>query len=164
MTEKTNSGSPLVSNKFLNTLLLVLLIPYIIVALLIGILWRMVLYLAVWIAWGSHKRYVLFVYSDSLIWKEYIENEILPHIQDRAVFLNWSERKTWRHISLAVLVFRHFGGHRNFNPMAVVFRPFKLVKEIRFYEAFREFKEGDPERVEKLKAELFETIGVKSVR
>jgi hypothetical protein len=98
------------------------------------------------------------VYSNSPIWKAYIEKEILPTIQNQAVILNWSERKNWKN-SLAVLAFRYFGGQRNFNPMAVVFRPLRLAKTYRFYEAFKEFKYGNPDKVEQLKSRLLNDIG-----
>jgi hypothetical protein len=99
------------------------------------------------------------VYSDSPIWKEYIEREILPYIQDYAVILNWSERRKWKS-SLAVLAFRYFGGYRNFNPMALVFRPFHFVRTYRFFEAFKDLKKGDPKQVEEIKKELFRNLGV----
>lgn len=143
--------------KILITLLLISLSPILIVVLLLYILWGAALHLAIWLTWKNQR--VLFVYSNSSIWKDYMEREILPHIQDRAVILNWSERRTWRN-SLAVLAFRYFGGYRNFNPIGIVFRPFRLVKTYRFFEAFKEFKYGHPEKVEEVKKELFEILGV----
>lgn len=76
------------------------------------------LYLAVWLVWCVRGRYVLLVYSDSPIWRDYFKNEIIPVLDKRAVTLNWSQRKRWR-LSLAVLAFRRFGGRREFNPLAV---------------------------------------------
>ena len=104
---------------------------------------------------------MLFVYSNSPTWKEYIEREILPHLQNQAIILNWSERKTWK-TSLPVLAFRYFGKDRNFNPMVIVFRPFHFVKTYRFYEAFKDFKHGNTGKVEEIKRALFETLGVES--
>jgi len=96
------------------------------------------------------------VYSDSPTWKEYVEREILPYIQDRAVILNWSERRNWKN-SLAVLAFRYFGGYRNFNPIGMIFRPFRFVKTYRFFEVF---KHGDVKRVEEIRRELFDDLRV----
>ncbi|HLO13901.1 MAG TPA: hypothetical protein VK206_03665 [Anaerolineales bacterium] len=115
------------------------------------------MYFAIWLIW--RKQFVVFVYSDSPTWKDYIAREILPYLPDRAVILNWSERKKWKN-SLASLVFKYFGGYRNFNPIALVFRPFHLVKTYRFFEAFREFKHGNPKKVEKIKKELFDDLGI----
>ena len=140
-------------------LLLITLSPILIVAVFLHLLWGAMLCMAIWLTWK--KQRVLFVYSDSPIWKDYIEKEILPYIQDSAVILNWSERRNWK-TSLAGLAFRYFGGYRNFNPMAIVFRPFHLVKTYRFYEAFKDFKHGKPGKVEEIKRELFETLGVES--
>lgn len=102
---------------------------------------------------------MIFVYSDSPTWKEYIETEILPNLQDRAVILNWSERRNWKY-SLAVLAFRYFGGYRNFNPIALVFRPFRFLKAFRFFEAFKEYKRGNPENVQRLKKDFFAEMGM----
>jgi len=150
--KKTNGAS-----KVLLTLLLIILSPLLIIPILLYFLWGAILYLAIWLTW--RKQFVVFVYSNSPIWKDYIEREILPHIQNRAVVLNWSERRKWKN-SLAVLVFRYFGGYRNFNPMGIVFRPFRFVKTYRFFEAFRGVKYGDPKKVEEIKKELFDDIGI----
>jgi hypothetical protein len=99
------------------------------------------------------------VYSNSPTWKDYVEREILPRIQDHAVILNWSERRIWKN-SLAVLAFRYFGGFRNFNPMGMIFRPFRFVKTYRFFEAFQEFKHGEPQKVEEIKRDLVASLGI----
>jgi hypothetical protein len=130
--KKGNGGS-----KVLQTLILLLLLsPYLIIVALFYALWGLILYIAIWLT--LNKQFVVFVYSDSPTWKDYIEREILPYIQNRAVILNWSNRKKWKN-SLAVLAFRYFSGYRNFNPLGMVFRPFHFVKTYRFFEAFQEF-------------------------
>jgi len=150
--KKLNTGS-----KALIALLVISLSPILLIAVLLYVLWGIALYVAIWLTWK--KQFTLFVYSDSPIWKDYIEKEILPHIQDSAVILNWSERRHWKN-SLAVLAFRYFGGYRNFNPMALVFRPFHLVRTYRFFEAFKGFKHGNAKKVQKIKEELFENLRI----
>ena len=144
-------------SKFLVFLFLIIFLPIVLLYLLLYLLWGILLYLAIWLTWRG--RSVLFVYSNSPVWKDYIENEILPRIQNQSIILNWSERKTWK-TSLSVLAFQYFGKDRNFNPIAIVFRPFHLVKTYRFYEAFKDFKHGRPRKVEEIKRALFETLGV----
>jgi len=85
---------------------------------------------------------VLFVYSDSPIWHEYMTTQILPLVQERAVILNWSERKRWSRWTLGVAVFHHFGGAGDFNPLVVVFRPLRLARIFRFWSAFKDLKRG----------------------
>jgi hypothetical protein len=138
-------------------LLLVLLSPIVLVGVMLYGLWSLALYVAIWSLWCPRGRYVLFVSSDSPIWRDYVEREILPKLQGRAVILNWSQRKRWNR-SLAVAAFRHFGGDRAFNPLAVVFRPFRFARTFRFFEPFQEFKRGRPEKVESLKERLFDTL------
>jgi hypothetical protein len=145
------------ASKALITLVLISLSPILIFVVLLYFLWGAILCVAIWLTWKN--RLVLFVYSDSPTWKDYIEREILPHIKDRAVILNWSKRRNWKN-SLAVLAFRYFGGHRNFNPIGIVFRPFRRVKTYRFFEAFKEFKYGNSEEVEEIKKKLFEVLEV----
>lgn len=137
--------------------LFVLLSPLILVGAILYGLSGLVLYVAIWLGWCLRGRHVLLVYSDSPIWREYIEKEILPRLEGRAVVLNWSERKRWKN-SLAVLAFRRFGGWRAFNPLVVVFRPFQFAKVFRFFEPFQEFKHGNSEKVGKMKTELFEAL------
>jgi hypothetical protein len=143
------------ASKALSIFMLIGLSPILIVVLSLYFLWGAILYLAIWLTW--RKQFAVFVYSDSPTWKDYIEREILPYIQDDAVILNWSERRNWKN-SLAILAFRYFGGQRNFNPIAIIFRPFRLVKTYRFFEAFQEFKHGDAKKVEEIKKELFDLL------
>lgn len=144
-------------SKALIAFLLIILSPILVVVVLLDLLWGAILYLAIWLTW--REKLIVFVYSDSPTWKDYIGREILPSLQGRAVILNWSERKKWK-TSLAVLAFRYFGGHRNFNPIGMIFRPFHFVKIYRFFEAFKDFKHGDPKRVEDMKGKLFEDLGI----
>lgn len=86
-----------------------------------------------------------------------MEKEVLPYIRDRAVILNWSERRHWKN-SLAVLAFQYFGGHKNFNPLGMVFRPFHSAQIYRFYEAFIKFKQGDVQKVENVRRNFLDDI------
>lgn len=113
--------------------------------------------LSVWRKWCRQGKYVLFVYSNSPNWHDYIEERILPHIKDCSIILNWSERKKWSP-GLATKVFKYYGGYSDFNPMAVVFQPFKKTRVFPFYQPFREHKHGNPEALEKMEREFFESI------
>jgi hypothetical protein len=148
-----SSKKPNTASKAFIALLLIILSPFLIITVFLYLLWGAILYFAIWLTWKEQR--VLFVYSNSPTWKEYIEREILPHIQDRAIILNWSERRNWKN-SLAVLAFRYFGGYRNFNPIGMVFRPFRFVKTYRFFEAFKDFKHGDVQKVEEIRKEFFD--------
>jgi hypothetical protein len=90
------------------------------------------LHIIIWSWWCARRRDILFVYSDSPIWHDYIEQNILPYLGNRAFVLNWSQRKRW-HFSLTRMAFYHFGGeHREFIPLGVVFRPFRRTRTFRF--------------------------------
>ena len=117
------------------------------------------LYLIIWALWNTRGKDILFVYSDSPIWQEYVETQILPRIASRAVILNWSQRKKWR-LSFARFVFINFGGYRAFNPLGVVFHPWCKGKVFRFWQPFRDYKHGNTAALEKMQKEFFETVGI----
>ena len=143
------------------------MIPLLPVAIVVGIVAMLAfglasacMHLIVWTWWTMRGRDVLFVYSDSPIWHDYVEVHILPYLGDRAIVLNWSQRKRWR-FSIARLAFHHFGGYRQFNPLAVVFRPFHRTRVFRFWEPFREFKHGRPGALRKVESEFLSLIGAR---
>ena len=130
---------------------------YLAVALPLLALYSLCLRIAVWSWWCLRGRDILFVYSDSPVWHDYIEQRILPRLGKRAIALNWSQRKRWR-FSLKRIAFYHFGGDREFNPLAVVFRPFRRTRTFRFWQPFRDFKHGRPEELQKMEDEFFALI------
>ena len=91
-------------------LLIPLLLPLMALAVTLWFLHRMTLYLLVWLLWLPKGKDILFVYSDSPIWKEYMTQQLLPLVEQRAVVLNWSERSKWPKWSLAARVMRYIGG------------------------------------------------------
>ena len=134
--------------------LLPLLVPLVIIALAAFAIHRTALYLLVWLLWIPRGKDTLFVYSESPIWREYMTEQVLPLIQERAVVLNWSERGTWKRWRLTQQLFFAFGRRREFNPMVVVFRPLRRARIFRFFSAFKEWKLGDKQPVERLTNDL----------
>ena len=98
------------------------------------------------------------VYSDSPIWHEYMTTQVLPLVQERAVVLNWSERTKWSRWSLAVAVFHHFGGAGDFNPLVLFFKPLRMASIYRFWSAFKDWKRGYKEPVERLTQALVASL------
>src|SRR4051812_24296772 len=96
--------------------LLPLLIPLIVLVLVLFLLHRAALYALVWILWLPSGKDTLVIYSDSPIWHDYMTQQILPFVEERAMVLNWSVRKKWHRWSLPVQIFRSFGGRYAFNP------------------------------------------------
>jgi hypothetical protein len=147
--------------KILGAALVVLLLPIILLALLmfgVSMLYCGALYLLVWLVWLPNGKDILFVYSDSPIWHDYMTREILPLVERRAVVLNWSERSKWPQWSLGVSVFQRFGGTRDFNPLVVLFRPLQRARTFRFWPAFKDWKRGYREPVERLRQELLSAL------
>ena len=133
--------------------------PFIILYLIIYGFYALALYLLVWLCWIPKGKDILFIYSDSPVWHDYVQNEIIPYIKSRAVILNWTERKKWAEKrSLQALLFKNFGGYSEFNPLALYFRPFRLVKSYRFRSAFRDWKHGKTKPLEDLKNQFLADI------
>jgi hypothetical protein len=148
------------------------LVPFIVVlalaslplVLIFGIVrWliRFALLVVVWTTWIPRGRRALVVYSNSSVWQSYFEANVIAPLGDRAVVLNWSERKHWKQ-SLPVMLFRSFSEGREFNPLVIVFPPYRRPQYFRFYEAFRAYKHGRPEGVEEIRARMFQALDVAS--
>jgi hypothetical protein len=133
------------------------------VALLFWLVAAVLLLLVVWTAWGPRGRRALVVYSNSPIWQEYFEHQVLPELGDRAVVLNWSDRARWP-LSLPVALFRMFAGTREFNPLAIVFRPFAWPRRFRFYGPFQAYKHGRAGEVDEMRRRLLNEFGPRPVR
>ncbi len=100
----------------------------------------------------SRGRTILFVYSNSPNWQQYVEANLLPLLGNRALVLNWSERRNWSRWEGGF--FDRFAGSREFNPVALVYRPYGGVEVIRFHQAFLDFKHGNDALLRAAEAEL----------
>jgi len=159
--------------------LFIILLPVIIVYLLLWGIWHSLcglwLRFAVRIKWLPEGKNMLFVYSDSPNWKEYIESNILPRISDKAVVANWSERSKWDWTNkpLELRIFRHWTGvyryihgrgkkekwyGRDFNPVAITFAPWWRVRVFRFWKAFKDHKHGKDKKLRELEHQLYRTL------
>lgn len=141
--------------------ILVPLIIFFLLALAIVVpLSYLLVYGSIWSSWLTRGKDILFIYSDSPIWRDYMLSEILPLVENRAVILNWSERNSWNRWSLRVLAFKLFAGQKAFNPLIVIFRPFRSAQKFRFWPAFHEWKQGNKRAVEELKQEVTRALSV----
>jgi len=139
----------------------IVLLPVLAVGLLLWLLSALFLLSVVWLTWCPRQRYAIVVYSNSPIWQEYFETQIIPRLGQRAVVLNWSERKHWK-LTLPVVLFWVFGGSREFNPIAIVFEPWRWPRAFRFYKAFRSFKRGVSADVDTLSLEFFRLLDARA--
>ncbi len=109
--------------------------------------------------WRSEGKVILFVYSESPNWEDYIEQEIMPKLSHCAVFLNYSRRAEWKNkMPLEAKIWEQWGGSREFNPIAIVLPDRGKVETIRFYRAFRNFKHGEDGLLRQKEAELFSLV------
>jgi len=67
--------------------------------------------------WAKKGKNILFIHSNSPNWQQYLEENIIPKIDKKAVLLNWSERSKWeKKKPLEAKLLSHFGGYYEFNP------------------------------------------------
>ncbi|HLW52871.1 MAG TPA: hypothetical protein VKW06_08505 [Candidatus Angelobacter sp.] len=145
-------------NLALLLLLAPLIIPLVAISLVCIALNRGVTYLLIWLTWLPQGKNVLFVSSESPVWQQYMAEQILPLVKERAIVLNWSERSRWPWWSFPAHVFRTFAGTREFNPLVLVFRPLHRKLSFRFFRAFRDWKHGDPGMVDQLRRDLMAAL------
>ena len=138
--------------------LVVILAPLVLFVVLTWLLHGVALNVLVWLCWCTRGRHLLLIYSDSPIWHDYVEEHLIPRLPPTTVVLNWSERRTWRWHALPVMIFRYFGGTREFNPMVVAFRPLRWTKTFRFWKPFQDYKHGNPRSLEKEEHRLFSFV------
>jgi hypothetical protein len=144
---------------FAGIALLIVFLPLVLVLLLLWFVAAIGLHLLTLVMWSPRGRNVLFVYSDSPVWKEYVENSILPRLPKSAVILNWSQRNRWPTLSLAVWLFRFYGGGREYNPLALVIRPLRGPRVFRFWRALKDLKHGKVETLNRVEATFLKEIG-----
>jgi hypothetical protein len=106
--------------------------------------------------WQSQGRDLLLVYSNSPNWKRYVEEKWIPRWGNRAVVLNWSERRIWqRERRPEVALFRAFAGDREFNPLGIVVpQKGRAARVVRFWRAFRDYKHGKDHSLRVAEAKL----------
>jgi len=165
--------------KFIENLyvvLFILFIPIILVGIAVYGLWH--LFYGLWLGllvkkqWYPQGKKLLFVYSNSPNWQEYIEQNIFPKLSEKAMIINWSERNTWDFgKTLETKVFKHWTGSTrfwekgkkkwsgtDFNPIAITFMPWWRIRVFRFWQAFKEHKHGKDRLLKKTETDLFKTI------
>ncbi len=104
-------------------------------------IYRFGLKVGFWIRHGRKGKFILFVYSDSSNWKDYIETEILPRIETHSIVLNWSKRREWEtRMSFETQVFNHWAGSGEFTPTALILPLIGKVKVIRLWQPKRHAK------------------------
>jgi hypothetical protein len=158
MTRRQRSFREKLGNAVLVVVLLPFVLPLALLAVTLALLHRATLWLLVQLLWLPRGKDVLLVYSDSPIWHDYMVNEIAPLVAERAVVLNWSERRQWHWWSLAVHVFRSYGGGREFNPLVLLFHPLRRARIFRLWPAFQDWKRGYPEPLERAKQEILTAL------
>jgi len=141
--------------------LLVVCAPVAVAAVALQCAYALGLSALVWATWCRRGRDILFVYASSSGWAGWAENEMLPRIRHRSVVLDWSCKKSWIYgWSLAAAVFRHFGGRREFCPIAIRFRPFRPCGTYRFFRPLRLWKKhGNRTALDALQTRFFHDAG-----
>ena len=109
--------------------------------------------------WEPEEKFILFVYSESPNWQEYIEKNIIPKLQPNVTTLNWTKRSEWKDDEpLEAKVLKHWGGDREYNPLAVVFPKKGKVETVRFFKAFKDYKHGNDKLLKQQEDNLYQIV------
>lgn len=112
-----------------------------------------------WLRHGRKGQRILFVYSDSSIWKDYIETNILPRIASHSIVLNWSKRREWgSRMQLESKLFEQWAGPGEFLPVAILFSPMGKAIAFRLWELSGKAKHGKARVSKEAEQALFETV------
>ena len=102
---------------------------------------------------------ILFVYSDSSNWKDYIETNILPRIQAHSIILNWSKRREWEsRMRLETKLFNQWAGPGEFIPVAILFSLTGNVRTFRLWQISRDSKHGKGSPSREAEQALFDAV------
>ena len=112
-----------------------------------------------WLRHGRKGKIILFVYSDSSNWKDYIERNLLPRIETHSIILNWSKRREWgSRMQLETKLFDHWAGPGEFVPVAVLFSPVGKARTFRLWQLSENPKHGKVRISKEAEQALLETV------
>ena len=112
-----------------------------------------------WLRHGRKGKRILFVYSDSSNWKDYIETKILPRIEAHSIILNWSKRGEWEsQMQFETKLFNQWAGPSEFVPVAIVFSPMGKARIFRLWQPSENPKHGKVRVSKGAEQALFETV------
>jgi len=120
---------------------------------------RFALRVRFWLRHGRKGKRILFVYSDSSNWKDYIETNILPRIEAHSIILNWSKRREWgSRMELETKLFNQLAGPGEFVPVAILFSPIGKATAFRLWQFSENPKRGKVKVSKEAEQAFFETV------
>ena len=120
---------------------------------------RFVLKFRFWVRHGRKGKVILFVYSDSSNWKDYIEAKILPSLEGCSVILNWSKRREWESsMQFEARLFNQWAGSGEFTPTAILFPLLGKVKVFRLWQLSQNPKHGRNKLSKEAEQSLFAAV------
>ncbi len=112
-----------------------------------------------WLRHGRKGKKILFVYSDSSNWKDYIETKILPRIEAYSIILNWSKRGEWEsQMQFETKLFNQWAGPGEFVPVAILFSTIGKARTFRLWQLSQNPKQEKVRVSKEAEQALFETV------
>jgi len=108
---------------------------------------------------GRKGKVILFAYSDSSDWKDYIEKKILPRLETCSVILNWSRRREWESsMQFEARLFNQWAGSGEFTPTAILLPLLGKVKVFRLWQLSQNPKHGKNNVSKEAEQSLFAAV------
>jgi hypothetical protein len=112
-----------------------------------------------WLRHGRSGKTLLFVYSDSPNWKDYIEENIVPRIEARSIILNLSKRREWGpRMAFETKLFDQLAGPGAFVPVAILFSLTDKPRTFRLWQPSENTKERKVNLSREVEAALFQSL------
>ena len=112
-----------------------------------------------WVRHGRRGKVILFVYSDSSNWKDYVEEKILPRLEACSVILNWSKRREWESsMQFEARLFNQWAGSGEFTPTAILFPLLGRVEVFRLWQLSQNPKHGKNNVSKEAEQSLFAAV------
>ena len=139
------------------TLVIVISLPFLILVVIYTFVRDLYIKTRIELKWPNEK-FILFTYSESENWSQYIEENIIPEISNHAVVINRTKQQNWKEeYPLELKAIEVLAG-LEVNPIALIFRNGLRVRKVTLFEAFRDLKHGKDLKIKGQCEEIFRYV------
>lgn len=136
---------------------IIIALPFLILVFLYIVIRDLYIKTRVELKWPRDK-FILFTYSESENWSEYIEENIIPKISSHAVIINRTKQQNWKEEYALERKALEASAGLEVNPIALIFRNGFRMRKVALFEAFRDLKHGKDVKIKSQCEEIFKYV------